>query len=69
MILASGRWIDDLASMTPDDVSLDDIATSLSRQVGYLGHLGQEWTTAQHSVAAASLAGEQTNSPRIARPR
>ena len=51
----TGRRIN-LLEMTPDDVSLDDIAGSLSHQCRWIGHVREPYSVAQHSVHVLEIA-------------
>lgn len=51
ILTRSGRLLD-LVDPRPEDISIEDIAHGLSRQVRYGGHLG-DYTVAQHCFAVA----------------
>jgi uncharacterized protein len=53
----SGRFVD-LARPHPDDIDIDDIATSLARLARFNGHTRHAWTVAQHSILVARLLDE-----------
>lgn len=50
----TGRQID-LMNPSPDDVDIVDIATALSRECRYAGHVSSFYSVAQHSVLCSHI--------------
>ena len=51
-VTSKGKWYD-LYNLNKDDINIDLIATSLSRQARYLGHTNQVISVAQHCYMLA----------------
>jgi uncharacterized protein len=54
----SGKYVN-VFDPNPDDLCIEDIAHSLSRQCRFGGHLHHHYSVAQHSVFCASLVAEK----------
>ena len=66
MLTFSGRKID-LTHLKPEDISLGDVARSLSLTCRWCGHLGVHYSVAQHCVLLTSYAMSLRDTPPIAR--
>lgn len=49
----------DLARPSPDQVEIEDIAHSLSRQCRFTGHVSEHYSVAQHSVLVSEMCDPQ----------
>lgn len=58
-----GGWRVNPLTMTADQVSIADIAHSLSRQCRFNGHVGHFYSVARHSVWVADRIHQQGHSP------
>lgn len=64
-VLPSDRLVDPL-NLQPDDIDINDIARSLSRQCRYNGHVGGFLSVARHAVWVAELVMDETGDPQLA---